>query len=177
MMAVKGYFRAPRLDGRKQQQSELYGGESPSAALLDAGDELAAVPRGYFAVYVGAEARRFVVPTSCLRQPAFRDLMERAAEEFGFAQAGGIRIPCREEDFEATVAALDAAVAARRRRRRRPNCPRPGRCSKLDAGQPCMQNCSHREESKGSFSSQTDLINSNQWKHPLVSIMLYLIRH
>ncbi|KAG2655963.1 auxin-induced protein X10A-like [Panicum virgatum] len=123
MMAVKGYFRAPRLPGRKQQQqqqAELYGGESPSAALLDAGDGMAAVPRGYFAVYVGAEARWFVVPTSYLRQPAFRDLMERAAEEFGFAQAGGIRIPCREDDFEATVAAFDDAVAARRRRRRRP---------------------------------------------------------
>ena len=90
----------------------------PEAALLDVGDEMAAaVPRGYFAVYVGAEARWFVVPTSYLRQPAFRDLMERAAEEFGFAQAGGIRIPCREDDFEATVAALDDAVAARRRRR------------------------------------------------------------
>ncbi|TKW38037.1 hypothetical protein SEVIR_1G088600v4 [Setaria viridis] len=125
MMAMKGYFRAPRLHGRKQQQAaaqrgELCGGESLSAALLEAGDELAAavaVPRGYFAVYVGAEARRFVVPTSYLRQPAFRDLMERAADEFGFAQAGGIRIPCREEDFQATVAALEAAVAARRRRR------------------------------------------------------------
>ncbi|KAG2648492.1 hypothetical protein PVAP13_1NG026300 [Panicum virgatum] len=173
MMAVKGYFRAPRLHGRKQQQAELYGGESPSAALLDVGDEMAAaVPRWYFAVYVGPEARRFVVPTSYLRQPAFRDLMERAAEEFGFAQAGGIRIPCRE-DFEAIVAALDDAAAARRRRR---NCPRPGRCSVLEAGQPCMQNCSHgdqdREENKGLFSSQTDLINSNQGKRPLVSIML-----
>ncbi|CAN6230293.1 unnamed protein product [Urochloa humidicola] len=128
MMAVKGYFRAPRLHGRKQQHQEeakrgdLYGGEGPSAALLDAaGDELAAPPppKGYFAVYVGAEARRFVVPTSYLRQPAFRDLMERAAEEFGFASAGGIRIPCREEDFQATVAELDAAVVASRPRRRR----------------------------------------------------------
>jgi SAUR family protein len=134
MMSMKGYFRAPRLHGRKQQQQaaaaakqrgELCGGESLSAALLDAdadaGDELAAaaaVPKGCFAVYVGAEARRFVVPTSYLRQPAFRDLMERAAEEFGFARAGAIRIPCREEDFQATVAALDDAAAAARRRRR-----------------------------------------------------------
>ncbi|OEL30218.1 hypothetical protein BAE44_0008770 [Dichanthelium oligosanthes] len=133
MMAVKGYFRAPRLHGRNKQQQQQqpahqrepsYGGESlMSAALLDGADELAAVPKGYFAVYVGAEARRFVVPTSYLRQPAFRDLMERAAEEFGFAQAGAIRIPCQEEDFEATVAALEGTVVARRRRR-------PGRLSK-----------------------------------------------
>ncbi|KAL6629817.1 hypothetical protein ACP70R_029582 [Stipagrostis hirtigluma subsp. patula] len=123
MMAVMGYFRAPRLVGRRKAAAEREreglcgGGESPSAALLGAvGEE--AVPRGFFAVYVGAEARRFVVPTSYLRQPEFRGLMERAAEEFGFAQAGGLRIPCREEDFQATVAALEAAAAARRRRRR-----------------------------------------------------------
>jgi SAUR family protein len=26
--------------------------------------------------------------------------MERAADEFGFAQAGGLRVPCAEEDLE-----------------------------------------------------------------------------
>ncbi|KAG0525038.1 hypothetical protein BDA96_06G021100 [Sorghum bicolor] len=104
MMAMS-YFRAPRrLYGRKQQKRE-------SAALLvdeDGGDDqgeaaaaAGAVPKGYFAVYVGAESRRY------LSEPAFRELMERAAEEFGFDQAGGLRIPCREEDFQATVAALE----------------------------------------------------------------------
>jgi len=86
--------------------------EQPAAPAAEGGG-----PKGNFAVYAGEESRRFVVPTGYLREPAFRDLMERAAEEFGFAQAGGIRIPCREDDFEATVAALDDAVAARRRRR------------------------------------------------------------
>jgi len=43
-------------------------------------------------------------------------LKERAAEEFGFNQAGGLRIPYREEDFQATVAALEV-----RRRWRRPS--------------------------------------------------------
>ena len=108
MMAM-GYFRAPRrLYGRKLERGQHR--ESLSAALLvDEGAAAAAgaVPKGYFAVYVGAEARRFVVPTSYLSQPAFRELMERAAEEFGFDQAGGLRIPCREEDFQATVAALE----------------------------------------------------------------------
>ncbi|KAJ1270338.1 hypothetical protein BS78_06G046300 [Paspalum vaginatum] len=119
MMAM-GYFRAPRrLYGRKPAAEERgllrRERESARASLLadgDAGEAAAAagaVPKGYFAVYVGAEARRFVVPTSYLAQPAFRELMERAAEEFGFGQAGGLHIPCREEDFEATVAALEKA--------------------------------------------------------------------
>ncbi|CAN6275234.1 unnamed protein product [Urochloa humidicola] len=115
-MMSMGYFRAPRrLCERKKYYSEReINRENLHAALLmddEAADE---VPKGCFAVYVGAEARRFVVRTSYLRQPAFRELMERAAEEFGFDQAGGIRIPCREEDFQATVAALEA----RRRWRR-----------------------------------------------------------
>ncbi|PUZ46346.1 hypothetical protein GQ55_7G065700 [Panicum hallii var. hallii] len=115
-MMTMGYFWAPRrLYGRKCSDRELnVNGESLHADLFmdPAPDE---VPKGYFAVYVGAAARRFVVPTSYLRQPAFRELMERAAEEFGFNQAGGLRIPCREEDFQATVAALEV-----RRRWRRP---------------------------------------------------------
>jgi len=69
--------------------------DQPAAAAAEGG-----VPKGYFAVYAGEESRRFVVPTGYLREPAFRDLMERAADEFGFAQAGGLRVPCAEEDFE-----------------------------------------------------------------------------
>lgn len=69
--------------------------DQPAAAAAEGG-----VPKGYFAVYAGEESRRFVVPTGYLREPAFRDLMERAADEFGFDQAGGLRVPCAEEDFE-----------------------------------------------------------------------------
>ncbi|CAN6200604.1 unnamed protein product [Urochloa humidicola] len=71
--------------------------EQPAAAAAEEGG----VPKGYFAVYAGEESRRrFVVPTGYLREPAFRDLMERAADEFGFAQAGGLRVPCAEEDLD-----------------------------------------------------------------------------
>ncbi|KAL5211627.1 hypothetical protein ABZP36_022474 [Zizania latifolia] len=113
---MMGYFREPR----RKEEREVHG-ESVRAALLvvdgEAAEEEYAVPKGYFAVYVGAEARRFVVPTAYLCQPAFRELMERAAEEFGFGQAGGLHLPCREEDFETTVTELEAASAGRRRRR------------------------------------------------------------
>uniref|UniRef100_A0ACD5V7V3 Uncharacterized protein n=1 Tax=Avena sativa TaxID=4498 RepID=A0ACD5V7V3_AVESA len=113
-MMMMGYFRAPKLGGRKSSSSSL-----ERDGLLGLDGEAAGtttVPKGYFAVYVGAEARRFVVPMSLLCQPAFRVLMERAAEEFGFGQAGGLRIPCREEDFVATVAALRTDEPRQRRR-------------------------------------------------------------
>lgn len=112
-MMTMGYFRTPRRQYGSKPERELRRRESLRGLLVDdttgeAAAAAGAVPKGYFAVYVGEEARRFVVPTSYLRQPAFRELMELAAEEFGFGQAGGLRIPCREEDFEAVVAALEA---------------------------------------------------------------------
>ncbi|KAF7103310.1 hypothetical protein CFC21_104309 [Triticum aestivum] len=103
-MMVMGYFRAPRIGGRRKEKKSKAGAapQAEEAGLREALLEPAGgvLPKGYFAVYVGEEARRFVVPTGYLREPAFRDLMERAADEFGFAQADGLRVPCVEEDFE-----------------------------------------------------------------------------
>ena len=110
-MMVMGYFRSPKSassptkkGGRKTKNwGPAHEEADLRESLLDQPPAAAAegvVPKGYFAVYVGEESRRFVVPTGYLREPAFRDLMERAADEFGFAQAGGLRVPCAEEDFE-----------------------------------------------------------------------------
>ncbi|TVU07201.1 hypothetical protein EJB05_47245, partial [Eragrostis curvula] len=140
-MMTMGYFRTPkRVHGSKPEQ-ELQR-ESLRYALLndDAGEAAAAagaVPKGYFAVYVGEEARRFVVPTSYLRQPAFRKLMELAAEEFGFGQAGGLRIPCREEDFQAVVAALEAESRRGGPFRARGAAPGTARWSRLAGSSRC----------------------------------------
>lgn len=62
------------------------------------------VPKGHFAIYVGEEEekkKRFVVPIHYLKHPLFQDLLSKAAEEFGFDHhmAGGLTIPCAEEDF------------------------------------------------------------------------------
>ncbi|KAI4355926.1 hypothetical protein L6164_004650 [Bauhinia variegata] len=56
--------------------------------------------KGYLAVYVGPQLRRFVIPVSFLTMPEFRVLMERVGEEFGWEHDGGLEIPCDEEDFE-----------------------------------------------------------------------------
>ncbi|XP_062019908.1 auxin-induced protein 15A-like [Rosa rugosa] len=72
--------------------------EPTSTAALD-------VPKGYFAVYVGEEdkkQKRFVIPISYLNHPLFQDLLNQAAEEFGFDPPtgnGGLRIPCSESHF------------------------------------------------------------------------------
>ncbi|CAN6200605.1 unnamed protein product [Urochloa humidicola] len=58
------------------------------------------VPRGSFAVYVGEEMRRFVIPTEYLGHWAFAELLREAEEEFGFQHEGALRIPCDVEVFE-----------------------------------------------------------------------------
>jgi SAUR family protein len=45
------------------------------------------VPRGHTVVYVGEELRRYVVRVSCLDHPLFRELLDRARDEYDFAGA------------------------------------------------------------------------------------------
>lgn len=58
------------------------------------------VPKGYLAVYVGEELRRFIIPTSYLSHQLFKVLLEKAAEEFGFEHHGALTIPCEIETFK-----------------------------------------------------------------------------
>ncbi|XP_022155187.1 auxin-responsive protein SAUR71-like [Momordica charantia] len=58
------------------------------------------VPKGYLAVCVGKELKRFVIPTHFLTHPAFRTLLREAEEEFGFHQQGVLQIPCELPVFE-----------------------------------------------------------------------------
>lgn len=58
------------------------------------------VPKGYLAVCVGEELKRFIIPTEYLSHQAFHVLLREAEEEFGFEQAGVLRIPCEVSVFE-----------------------------------------------------------------------------
>ncbi|XP_010259870.1 PREDICTED: auxin-responsive protein SAUR72-like [Nelumbo nucifera] len=58
------------------------------------------VPKGYLAVCVGEEMKRFIIPTEYLSHRAFGILLREAEEEFGFQQEGVLRIPCEVAVFE-----------------------------------------------------------------------------
>ncbi|PWA81190.1 hypothetical protein CTI12_AA189550 [Artemisia annua] len=70
--------------------------------------EFLAIPKGFFAVYVGEEEKtRFVVPVSLLSQPAFQELLQQAEEEFGYNHPmGGLTIPCSEDVFTDLASSL-----------------------------------------------------------------------
>ncbi|KAK4267738.1 hypothetical protein QN277_024478 [Acacia crassicarpa] len=58
------------------------------------------VPKGFLAVCVGMELKRFIIPTEYLRHQAFEMLLREAEEEFGFQQEGVLKIPCQVSVFE-----------------------------------------------------------------------------
>ncbi|KAI9097940.1 hypothetical protein K1719_025711 [Acacia pycnantha] len=61
------------------------------------------VPKGYLAVCVGEELKRFIIPTEYLSHHAFHVLLREAEEEFGFQQTGVLRIPCEVPVFESIL--------------------------------------------------------------------------
>ncbi|KAK2653077.1 hypothetical protein Ddye_012933 [Dipteronia dyeriana] len=58
------------------------------------------VPKGFLAVCVGRELKRFIIPTEYLSHQAFGILLREAEEEFGFQQEGVLKIPCEVAVFE-----------------------------------------------------------------------------
>ena len=60
-------------------------------------------PKGCFAVYVGEERRRFVIPAIYLSHPIFRMLLDKAREEYGFKQREGLMLPFDVEAFEQSL--------------------------------------------------------------------------
>ncbi|MCD7467127.1 Auxin-responsive protein saur50 [Datura stramonium] len=64
------------------------------------------VPKGHFAVYVGENRTRYIVPISFLSHPEFQCLLRQAEEEFGFDHNMGITIPCEEFIFQSLTSML-----------------------------------------------------------------------
>ncbi|KAL6963765.1 Auxin-responsive protein saur50 [Sarracenia purpurea var. burkii] len=64
------------------------------------------VPKGHFAVYVGENRSRYIVPISFLNHPEFQCLLRRAEEVFGFDHDMGLTIPCEEVVFRSLTSTL-----------------------------------------------------------------------
>ncbi|KAB2603281.1 auxin-induced protein 15A-like [Pyrus ussuriensis x Pyrus communis] len=98
-------FRLPAVIPAKKLFRQSFSNSSQGASY-----NLADVPKGYFAVYVGeSEKHRFVVPISILCQLAFQHLLSEAEEEFGFDHPmGGLTIPCRQDAFLDLLSRLSA---------------------------------------------------------------------
>ncbi|KAI9191074.1 hypothetical protein LWI28_003248 [Acer negundo] len=69
-------------------------------SVRDTSSNSTSVPKGYLAVCVGEEMKRFIIPTEYLSHQAFHILLREAEEEFGFQQTGVLRIPCEVSVFE-----------------------------------------------------------------------------
>lgn len=64
------------------------------------------VPKGHFAVYVGENRSRYIVPVSLLSHPEFQSLLRRAEDEFGFDHDMGLTIPCEEYVFRSLTSII-----------------------------------------------------------------------
>ncbi|XP_027344745.1 auxin-responsive protein SAUR50-like [Abrus precatorius] len=65
------------------------------------------VPKGFLAVCVGKELKRFIIPTHYLTHQAFQMLLQQAEEEFGFQQEGVLKIPCQVSVFQKILNVLE----------------------------------------------------------------------
>ncbi|CAK7323761.1 unnamed protein product [Dovyalis caffra] len=65
------------------------------------------VPKGFLAVCVGKELKRYTIPTEYLGHQAFGLLLREAEEEFGFEQEGVLKIPCEVPVFEKILKAVE----------------------------------------------------------------------
>ncbi|KAL5998661.1 hypothetical protein ACLOJK_009605 [Asimina triloba] len=57
------------------------------------------VPKGHLVVYVGGDFKRFVIRVKFLEHPLFRELLDRAREEYDFCPYSRLCIPCDENIF------------------------------------------------------------------------------
>ncbi|XP_020673126.2 auxin-responsive protein SAUR71-like [Dendrobium catenatum] len=64
------------------------------------------VPPGHVPVFVGEEKEWFAVAAEHLGSPAFKELLRRSEEEYGYEQSGVLRIPCSVQLFCRVLSSL-----------------------------------------------------------------------
>ncbi|KAM3193710.1 hypothetical protein ACQJBY_070375 [Aegilops geniculata] len=102
-------YQPLRPDAAAKASSTAASASSPSffgARRLGRG---ARVPEGHVPVCVGEEGdpvERFAVRAELLGQPAFKALLRRAAQEYGYGHPGALRIPCAVANFRRLLLGL-----------------------------------------------------------------------
>ncbi|CAL1385092.1 unnamed protein product [Linum trigynum] len=109
IVRIKQMLKQWRRKARANASSSSNSSPSRTAAAAPSD-----VPAGHVAVCVGASCRRFVVRATHLNHPIFNRVLAQAEEEFGFANAGPLRIPCDESEFEEVLKLVSRSDSIRR---------------------------------------------------------------
>ncbi|RCV41589.1 hypothetical protein SEVIR_9G147500v4 [Setaria viridis] len=85
------------------------GGESPARGAGAGADEEEKVPRGHVPMVAGGEGEgeRVLVPVRLLSDPSVAELLDMAAQRYGYGQPGVLRVPCDAGHFRRV---LDGAM-------------------------------------------------------------------
>ncbi|XP_039831723.1 auxin-responsive protein SAUR71-like [Panicum virgatum] len=67
------------------------------------GDEEERVPRGHVPMVVAGGGERVLVPVRLLSDPRVAELLEMAAQRYGYGQPGVLRVPCDAGRFRQVV--------------------------------------------------------------------------
>ncbi|KAK9055431.1 hypothetical protein SSX86_026514 [Deinandra increscens subsp. villosa] len=109
--SVKSLGKRAKIRGdikRSQSQPLLKDGEEATSISSFCSSPSCKTPTGFFAVYVGEERQRFVVPTGYLSHPLFKMVLEKSSEEFGFDQKNGLVVPCSVNAFQEVVGVVES---------------------------------------------------------------------
>ncbi|EOA34546.1 hypothetical protein CARUB_v10022092mg [Capsella rubella] len=82
-----------------------------STFLVKRATVASSVPSGHVPVNVGEKMERYIVSAELLNHPVFVRLLNRSAQEYGYAQKGVLHIPCNVFVFEQVVESLRSGVA------------------------------------------------------------------
>ncbi|MQL88275.1 hypothetical protein Taro_020835 [Colocasia esculenta] len=73
-----------------------------------------AVPEGCLCVLVGPEKERILIRMEHVNHPLFRELLEEAETEYGYANDGPLELPCEVGLFQALLWEIEQEEATRR---------------------------------------------------------------
>ncbi|KAL6652024.1 hypothetical protein ACP70R_010949 [Stipagrostis hirtigluma subsp. patula] len=113
-MTMKGLLRCVSTGACRVAPGAVAERGSAAAAPRWPGSPGRKVPAGHVPVEVGAEGEeteRFVVPAELLGRPPIAELLRRAAQEYGYARRGPLRIPCPAAAFRRLLGTLAGAGA------------------------------------------------------------------